>query len=281
MSAPRKNPLWITAVALFALSILYVPLIGVVVKSFNSSRLGLAWEGFTLKWYGLLLENQQIKEATMNTLIVAVVSTIIATVLGTALAVGLSRFPWSRRKVSAFDNILYLPVIAPEIVMAAALVVMFSILRHVSEYLDFGMIAIIIGHVTFQVAFVALTVRSRIASLARNIDEAAHDLYSGGWNLFRRVTLPMLTPAIVAGALLAFILSLDDFVITYFVAGPNIETLPIFIYGNQRRGLTPEIHALSTLILLGTVILVFAATWLSSRNAATKRNAAARQPASS
>lgn len=279
MSVPRKQPFWITAIALLALAILYLPLAGVVFQSFNNSRLSLVWEGFTLKWYRLLLDNTQIHEAALNTLIVALVSTAISTVLGTALAVGLSRFPWSRRTASGFDNLVYLPVIAPEIVMAAALVVMFTLLRHVSGFFDFGLPAIIIGHVTFQVAFVALTVRSRITSLARNIDEAAHDLYSGGWNLFRRVTLPMLMPGIVAGALLAFILSLDDFVITYFTAGPRIETLPTFIYGNQRRGLTPQIHALSTLILLATVILVTLVTWLTNRNAsaAARRNTASKR----
>jgi spermidine/putrescine transport system permease protein len=255
----RKLPFWVSALGVFALALLYLPLLGVVIQSFNNSRLGLDWKGFTLKWYAMLSENEAIHEAAWNTIIIASVSTVIATVLGTALALSFSRFPWSRRAMNTADNVLYLPVVTPEIVMAAALVVMFSLLRHVHTLFDFGLPAVIIGHVTFQISFVALTVRSRLAGLPANLDEAACDLYSGGWNLFRRVTLPLALPGITAGALLAFILSLDDFVITYFTAGPLIKTLPVYIYASQRKGITPEIHALSTVMLLATVILVFVA----------------------
>lgn len=252
----RKLPLWVSAAGLFALLLLYLPLLGVVIQSFNLSRHGLDWKGFTLQWYGRLLENTQIHEAATNTLLVAGVSTVCSTLLGTALALALARFPWPPRVTAVFDNLVYLPVVSPEIVMAAAFVILFSVLRHMHAAFDFGLPAIIIGHVTFQLPFVALTVRSRLASLPGNIDEAANDLYAGGWNLFRRVTLPLLLPGLIAGALLAFILSLDDFVITFFTAGPRVETLPTFIYGHQRRGLTPEIHALSTVILLFTVVFV-------------------------
>lgn len=255
----KRLPYWVIALALAALVLLYLPLVGVVIQSFNVSRLGLDWKGFTLQWYERLLHNAVIHEAARNSLIVAGVSTLFSTVLGTALAVGLDR-PWSRRTESMFNNIVYLPIIAPEIVLAAALVIMFMLLRHVHPMFDFGLPAVIVGHVTFQISFVALTVRSRLAGLPGNINEAASDLYSGGWNRFRRVTLPLLVPAIAAGALLAFILSLDDFVITFFASSPRSETLPLFIYGHQRRGLTPEIHALSTVILLFTVIFVVVAT---------------------
>jgi spermidine/putrescine transport system permease protein len=255
----KKLPRWVSAIALFALALLYAPLISVVIQSFNASRLGLAWNGFTLDWYAKLWANGEIHDAASNTLIVATVSTAIATVLGTALAIALARFPWSRRTLSAADNLLYMPVVTPEIVMAAALVVLFSVLRHVHAIFDFGLVAIIIGHVTFQVSFVALTVRSRLVGLPANLDEAACDLYSGGWNRFHRVTLPLITPGITAGAVLAFILSLDDFVITYFTAGPRLTTLPVYIYASQRKGITPEIHALSTVMLLVTVVLVFVA----------------------
>ncbi|TAG07651.1 MAG: ABC transporter permease [Verrucomicrobia bacterium] len=255
----RRLPLWVSFIGLFALALLYVPLIGVVIQSFNASRLGLDWKGFTLKWYEQLWANEVIHEAAWNTLVIATVSTVISTVLGTALALAFSRFPWKRRAMTTADNVLYLPVVTPEIVMAAALVVMFSLLRHVHAMFDFGLPAVIIGHVTFQISFVTLTVRSRLSGLPANLDEAACDLYSGGWNLFRRVTLPLIMPGITAGALLAFILSLDDFVITYFTAGPQLMTLPVYIYGSQRRGITPEIHALSTVMLLCTVVLVFVA----------------------
>lgn len=256
----RRLPFWVSATGVFALGLLYLPLAGVVLQSFNASRLGLDWKGFTLDWYRLLLRDTDIQDAARNTLVVAGVSTGISTILGTMLGVGLARFPWPRRGLRLFENIVYLPVIAPEIVMAAALVIALTVLRHVSAVFDFGLPAVIVGHVTFQVSFVALTVRSRIAVLPPNLDEAACDLYSGGWNRFRRVTLPLLLPGITAGALMAFILSLDDFVITFFAAGPRAMTLPIFIYGSQRRGITPEIHALSTVILGCTFLFVFVAT---------------------
>jgi spermidine/putrescine transport system permease protein len=256
----RKLPWWVTGIGLFALLLLYLPLAGVVVQSFNVARLGLDWQGFTLNWYRLLAQDADIREAAGNTLVVAGVSTLISTVLGTMLAFGLARFPWSRRRLSSFENVVYLPVIAPEMVLAAALVIALTVLRYVSSIFDFGLIAVIVGHVTFQVSFVALTVRSRLAELPLSLDEAACDLYSGGWNRFRRVTLPLLMPGVTAGGLLAFILSLDDFVITFFAAGPRAETLPIFIYASQRRGITPEIHALSTLILACTFVFVLAAT---------------------
>jgi spermidine/putrescine transport system permease protein len=256
----KRLPRWVIALALAALALLYLPLAGVVWQSFNASRLGLDWKGFTLQWYARLLENTDIHEAARNTIIVAGVSTVIATGLGTALAIGLARFPWSRRAASTVENLLYLPVIAPEIVMAAALVILFMLLHRLHAGFDFGLPAVIVGHVTFQIPFVALTVRSRIIGLPRNIDEAACDLYSTGWNRFRRVTLPLLAPGVAAGALLAFILSLDDFVITFFAAGPRSETLPLLIYSSQRRGITPEIHALSTLILVFTVMAVMVGT---------------------
>lgn len=259
----RRLPLWVRGLALFALFLMYLPLFAVVIQSFNASRLGLDWKGFTFQWYAKLWHNTSIHEATVNTLIVAGTSTLLATILGTALAMGLARFPWPRRSLATLDNLIYLPVVTPEIVMAAALVILFSLTRHLHAWFDFGLPAIIMGHVTFQISFVALTVRGRLAGLPKNLEEAAYDLYANGWSVFRRVTLPLLLPGIGAGALLAFILSLDDFVISYFTAGPQVETLPIFIYGSQRRGITPEVHALSTVILLVTVVLVSCTTRIS------------------
>jgi spermidine/putrescine transport system permease protein len=147
-------------------------------------------------------------------------------------------------------------VVTPDIIFAAALVVAFGLLRSVSTLFNPGLLTMIIGHVTFQIAFVAIVVHSRLALLGRTLDEAARDLYAARAQLLRRVTLPLLAPGIVAGAMLAFILSLEDFVISFFTAGPESTTLPIFIYSSVRRGVTPEIHALSTIVFLVTVVLV-------------------------
>ena len=242
--------------AIATLALLYAPLLAVAVLSVNAARFGTTWKGFTLKWYAGLLRNADILAAGRNTLILAAVSTALATVLGTLLALGLARVPWPRWTRRLLDLLLYLPVVTPDILFAGALVVAFRLLREVWAAFNPGLLTMIIGHVTFQIAFVALVVGSRLASLGRDLEEAARDLYATPFYLFRRVTLPLLAPGILAGAMMAFILSLDDFVISFFTAGPDSMTLPLYIYASVRRGVSPEIHALSTLIVLVTVILV-------------------------
>jgi spermidine/putrescine transport system permease protein len=246
----------VAILAIFTLVFLYLPMLAVAVFSVNATRYGLTWRGFTLDWYAKLFSNEYVLEATKNTLILAVVSTLIATVLGTLLAIGISHYPWPKRFRSYLDFMVYLPVVTPDIIFAAALVVAFGLLRGLSSIFEPGLGTMIIAHVTFQIAFVALVVVSRLATIGRTIAEAARDLYAGSWYILRRVTLPLLMPGIVAGAMLAFTLSLDDFVISFFTAGPESATLPIFIYSSIRRGITPEIHALSTLLFLFTVVLV-------------------------
>lgn len=258
----KSNPI-ITMIAMGSLVFLYLPLISVAVYSVNNTRYGLVWRGFTLDWYVKLFQNEFILEAAWNTLELAVTSTVIATVLGTVLAFGMDRFPWSRKTNTFLDVVLHLPVVIPDIILAAALVVAFGLLRVVSSAFEPGMFIMILGHITFQIAFVALVVRSRLASLGRDIEEAGRDLYASSFYQFRRVTLPLLAPGIVAGGMLAFTLSLDDFVISFFTAGPDSVTLPLFIYAAVRRGVTPEIHALSTLVVLVTIVLVVFAERLS------------------
>jgi spermidine/putrescine transport system permease protein len=251
----RCHPL-ILAISCLTLVFLYLPLFGVAVFSVNEARRGLVWKGFTLKWYAKLFENQWILEAAWNTLLLAVISTVIATILGTILAIAMDRFPWRSRTRSFLDMILHIPVVIPDIILAASLVVAFGLLRKLSSIFEPGLLNMIIGHVTFQIAFVALVVRSRLVSIGREMEEAARDLFATNWYLFRRVMLPLLMPGIIAGAMLAFTLSLDDFVISFFMAGPDSQTLPLFIYAAVRRGVTPQIHALSTLVMLATVVLV-------------------------
>ena len=238
------------------MAFLYLPLIGVAVFSVNEARRGLVWKGFTLQWYYKLFENEWILEAAWNTLVLALVSTVIATILGTILAIGMDRFPWGKRTNGFLDIILHIPVVIPDIILAAALVVAFGLLRVVSSIFEPGLINMIIGHITFQLAFVALVVRSRLVAIGSEVEEAARDLFASNWYLLRKVMLPLLMPGIIAGGMLAFTLSLDDFVISFFTAGPESQTLPLFIFAAVRRGVTPQIHALSTLVMLITVVLV-------------------------
>jgi len=164
------------------------------------------------------------------------------------------------------DTVVHLPVVTPDIILAAALVLTFSFFQSLAGILEMGLTTLIIGHITFQISFVALVVRGRLAALGRDLDEAARDLYASGLYLFLRVTLPLIWPGILAGAMLAFTLSLDDFIISFFTHGPDSVTLPIYIYSSIRRGLSPEIHALSTLVLLSTVVLVVLAERLLPRD---------------
>ncbi|MBU0972836.1 MAG: ABC transporter permease [Proteobacteria bacterium] len=252
----RKLNLAVNTMAFGTMAFLYLPLMAVAFFSVNNTKYGLAWKGFTLNWYLQLFQNEVILHAAWNTLILAVVSTSISTVLGTALAIGMDRFPWPKKMNTGFDLLLHLPVIIPDIILAAALVVAFGFLRGISSFFEPGLFSMIVGHITFQVAFVALVVRSRLVSIGKDVEEAARDLYATTPYLLWNVTLPLLMPGIVAGAMLAFTLSLDDFVISFFTAGPDSVTLPLYIFAAVRRVVTPQIHALSTLVLLATILLV-------------------------
>ncbi len=253
----KKINLLVSVIAYGIMAFLYLPLIAVAFFSVNNTKYGLAWKGFTLDWYIKLFHNEMILQAGLNTLILAIVSTIVATILGTALAIGMDRFPWPKKMNTVLDLILHLPVVIPDIILAAALVVAFGFLRSVSSLFEPGLFNMIIGHITFQVAFVTLVVRSRLISIGKDIEEAARDLYATTSYLLWKITLPLLMPGIIAGAMLAFTLSLDDFVISFFTAGPQSVTLPLYIFAAVRRVVTPEIHALSTLVLLATILLVF------------------------
>jgi spermidine/putrescine transport system permease protein len=253
----RLHPIF-SAAAVATLVLLYLPLAAVAALSLNAARFGVAWKGFSLRWYAQLALNGIVLSAAANTLILAAVSTAVSTVLGTLLAIGLERFPWPRWLRKAVDAVVYVPVVTPDIVFAVGMLLAFEAVRAVLGGLRLGMATMIVAHVTFQVSFVTLTVSSRLATIGRTVEEAARDLYAGAWYSMRRVTFPLLAPGVVAGAMLAFTLSLDDFVISFFTSGPSSVTLPLYIYGSLRRGITPEIHALSTIVFLVTVLLVLA-----------------------
>jgi spermidine/putrescine transport system permease protein len=230
---------------------LYLPIVILIVFSFNASRYSSAWRGFTLEWYKSLFANQALGSALRNSLIVAGGSTLISTVFGTMVALAMERYKfWGKL---AFDAILYLPIIIPDISMAVMLL-LFFVLAH----MKLGLITIIISHIAFNISFVAVVVRARLAYFDMTLEEAAQDLYADEWQTFRRVTLPLIMPGILGGALLAFTLSIDDFVLTFFTAGPGSTTLPLRIYSMVKLGVTPEINALSSMMILFSMVLVSA-----------------------
>ena len=247
---------------------LYLPILVLVVLSFNDSRLVGVWGGATLRWYRELGTEPAIFAALRNSLAVAVVSTVIATALGTAAALSIERFRWRGRR--AFDGLLFLPVIVPDVTMAVMLLLLFVQVFDLAGSVlglrgTFGLGTITLSHVAFNVAFVAVVVRARLARLDPRLEEAAADLYAGPWRTFRHVTLPLIAPGVAGGALLALTLSLDDVVVTSFVAGPGSTTLPVYVFGLIRRGVTPLINAVSVLMLAGSMLLVVVSLVLQGR----------------
>ncbi|HXF61210.1 MAG TPA: ABC transporter permease, partial [Caldilineaceae bacterium] len=245
----------------------YAPILVLVIFSFNSGRFVSHWDGFSLRWYATLFENEAIGLALRNSLIVATVSTVVSTVLATLVAVGLERYTF--RGKTALDSVLYLPIIIPDIAMAVMLLLFFvqagQVLGLFGVRFSLGLGTVILAHIAFNISFVTVTVRARLADFDRSLEEAARDLYADEWQTFRHVTLPLIMPGILAGALLAFTLSLDDFVITFFTSGPGSTTLPLRIYSMVKTGITPEINALSTLMLGASILLVFVSLTLQRR----------------
>jgi spermidine/putrescine transport system permease protein len=267
-----RLPRWIGWTSWLGVVILYIPLLAVAILSFNSTRYGQQWGGFTLDWYAKMAANEAILSAAWNSLLLGVASTLIATVAGTLLAIGLHRTPWPRWFQRASDLAINLPVVTPDIILAIALVGAFAVLREWSAVFKPGLVTLIIAHATFQISFVTLVVSSRLATLGRDQVEAARDLYANTGQVWLRVLLPQLMPGIIAGALLAFTISLDDFVVSFFVSGPDSTTLPLLIYASVRRGVTPEIHALSTVIVAGTMLAIILTAWLQIRRDAPPKD---------
>ncbi|MCC7451545.1 MAG: ABC transporter permease [Anaerolineae bacterium] len=247
-------------IGLLVFLFLYVPILIVILYSFNSGTHIGQWEGFSLRWYQELFQDQDMGRAFEVTLWVSTLSTIISTILGTAAALAMERYLF-RGKVSV-DALLYLPLIIPDIVMALSLLLFFS-----SVGVDRNRWTILIAHVAFNISYVVVVVRARLASMDPHLEEAAADLYANPWQTFRRVTLPLLMPGIISGALLSFTLSFDEFVITSFVSGQGDTTVPVKIYSMLRFGLKPEINAVATLILLASSVLVVASLLLQRNNA--------------
>jgi spermidine/putrescine transport system permease protein len=224
-------------------------------------------------WFCQLAENRDVLNATRNTLIIALTSTLISTIIGTMAALALNRYTFPVKRVS--EAALYLPIVIPEIVMGIGILVLFSaFFRWVNttfglsgdHRLSLGIATITSAHIAFSVPFVTLTVRARLQGFNRSLEEAAMDLGANEFVTFWRVTLPVIAPGVLAGALLAFTLSLDDFIITFFTSGPGSTTLPIYVYGLLRRIITPEVNALSTIWILAVLMLVLISQWIQERD---------------
>lgn len=276
----RLGKIGLVVQPIFGYFFLWAPILLLVIFSFNDSRSVSQWRGFTFQWYQNIFNDVVGTEARFstglmlnslgNSLIVAFAATIIATTLGTMVALSLVRGNYPGKKY--VDGLLFLPIVIPEITQAVSLLLFFNI---VFDFLQTtaglrvtpGFGTIIIGHVAFNVSYVAIVVRSRLADMNPRYEEAARDLGANEWTTFWRITFPLILPGVISGALLAFTLSLDDFVITFFNAGPGTTTLPVFVYGLLKLTVTPEINAISTLILLGSTVLIGISILLQGRSA--------------
>jgi spermidine/putrescine transport system permease protein len=238
---------------------LYAPLVALVIFSFNTNRTVTIWTGFSLAWYRKAFANEQIQDAIWNSIVVGVIATVASTVIATLAALVMVRGKSFRAK-GLVTSTLMLPLIIPEIVTAIATLIFFATIG-----LKLGLGNIIIAHVVFCIPFAYLPIQARLQSMDATLEQAARDLYANPWQAFRRVTLPLLMPGIISGALLAFVTSFDDFIITLMVAPAGATTLPIYIYSMVRLGITPEINAVSTVILAVSIIIVLIASLVGRR----------------
>ena len=247
----RSAGLWIAAAAGYAF--LYLPLVIVVVYSFNDSRLNAEWVGFTFSWYDKLFHNDEMLTAAANSLLIALTASLVATVLGTMAGVAMYRY-----KLRLLPVLVLTPIAIPEILMGVALLIFFVLLNF-----TLGLFSVALSHIAFCIGFVAIVVRARLAGMDESLTEAARDCGATPFEAFRYVTLPLIMPGVIAGALMAFTLSIDDFVITFFTAGAGTVTLPLQIYSMIKIAVTPEVNAVSTLLMLLTLALIIIASRLS------------------
>ena len=265
---------------IFSYFFLWAPILILVIFSFNATRSVSVFTGFTFKWYNNIFNGivgtevnfstAQLIDALQNSIFVSVIATIISTILGTMVALGLARSDFPGKK--ALDGILFLPVVIPEITQGISLAIFFNMLfswwSDLSGYrVTTGFVTIIIAHVAFNISYVAIVVRARLADMNPRLEEASRDLGANNWQTFWRVTFPLILPGVVAGALLAFTLSLDDYVVTFFTSGVGTDTLPLFVYGLLKLSVTPEINAISTIMLAVSTILIGISMALQGRNA--------------
>ena len=245
-------------ITLLTAAFLYVPIIVLIIFSFNSAKSGAVWQGFSLTWYEKMFSNARIIESAGVSLLVAVLATVGSVVVGTLMALAMERYTFKGK--TFWDGLLYMPVIIPEIVAGISLLLFFAAVG-----IERGLFTLVVSHIAFSMPFVYLTVRARLADFDRSVEEAAQDLGANELVTFQRITLPLLMPGVVSGALLAFTLSIDDFVISFFVNGKGWTTLPYYIWGQIRKGITPEINAISALMLVFSIGLVIVSQLIQRR----------------
>lgn len=266
MSAPLEyqRRWWLRGVVAITFFLIYLPIITLVVFSFNDSKRNIVWRGFTTKYYEKAWNNPSLFEAFTNSLVIAAVTTLIATILGVMVAVLLWRFRFPFKP--AYEGVMALPIVVPEICMGVAMLAFFSrVTGFPTDWIwPFNLSAITAAHVAFTFPFVAIVVRARLTGFNRELEDASRDLGASEWQTFWNVIFPYMKPGVVAGALLAFTLSLDDFVITFFTSGPDTLTFPVKVYSMVRFSVTPEVNAASTALILITIVVTAIAFWLQS-----------------
>jgi len=269
MSSAKSSlrPRYLKLHAVLAFAFLFTPIVTLVVFSFNKARSSTTWTGFSTRWYSALVHNHDALQAFRNTIKVAVVATLVATIIGTLAAFALTRFKFGGR--SGYSTLIFISLVMPEIVMAISLTAFFRRFAHI----ELSIKTVIAAHITFCIAFVVVVVKARLTAFDNRLVEAAADLGETPVQAFLRIVLPLATPGIIAGAMLAFTISLDDVVITNFTSGPGSTTLPLYIFGELKFGVSPSINALSTIVLLSALTLLAIAGAFSLR--ASKRGVGA------
>lgn len=248
------------AITWLGIAFLYLPIIAVIAFSFNSGRLITVWEGFSFDWYARAFGNSDLQRAAINSMIVAVSATTAGTIIALAAALALHGGGLPRPLKNTSYALMALPLLVPEIVIAITTMAFFGAIN-----LRLGLGNVLIAHIVFCIPFAYAPIRARIATIPKSMTEAAKDLYADEWQAFRHVTLPLLAPGIFSGALLAFITSLDDFIITYMVAPPGATTLPVEIYSKVKRGITPEINAAASMLLAVSILIVLLSYFINRK----------------
>jgi putrescine transport system permease protein len=261
----KRRPTFLISVLCFGFAFFYIPILSMIVFSFNNSRLATVWGGFSTKWYVSLFSNEQVGKALLLSLQIALISATVATILGTMAGIALARFGRFRGR-TAFSGLVTAPLIMPEVITGISSLIFFILLaNYVGWPGSRGFTTITLAHITFSMVFVTTVVQSRMLSADRAIEEAAMDLGSRPWQVMRDVTLPVISPAILSGWLLAFTISMDDVVISNFTTGPGATTLPILIWSKVKLGVTPDINALGTLTVVTVGVIVFGVGWVLNR----------------
>jgi putrescine transport system permease protein len=269
----RRQSYTLFTLLAFGYAFLYVPIISLIVYSFNASRLVTVWGGFSTRWYGELLQNDQVLSAAWLSLRIATMNATLSVVLGTLAAITLVRFGRFRGR-TLFSTMVSAPLVMPDVILGLASLLLFVTMEHLIGWpAGRGITTITLAHITFSAAFVTVVVQSRLSQFDTSLEEAAMDLGARPWKVFLLITLPVIAPSLLAGWLLAFTLSLDDLVIASFVAGPGATTLPMVVYSSVRLGVSPQINALATLIVAIVTVCILLAGWLTHRKETLRRRA--------